>query len=187
VGSGAQSIACLGWGSLIWDPRTLPIRGQWLADGPLVRVEFVRQSSDGRITLVLDDEVPPVRALWAMMDTNDLAEARRQLQAREGYPRLDDIGCWSCDNATHPTSIVDLHRWAADRSLSGVVWTALGPRFGDARGAKPTAEELIAYLKSLRGTQRDKVERYIRRAPRQIDTPYRRLIEAALQWTPLDQ
>jgi hypothetical protein len=188
VGSAVTTIACLGWGSLVWDPRTLPIRRKkWFTDGPLVRVEFLRQSSDGRLTIVLDDGSPPVRALWTIMDANDLAQARGQLQTREGCPRLDGIGSWPGDDAKGPASIVDLPKWAADRGLSGVVWTALAPRFRETAGAKPTAEEVIAYLKSLRGTQRDEAERYIRRAPRQIDTPYRRLIEAELQWTPLNQ
>lgn len=172
---------------MVWDPRTLPIQGKWFADGPFVRVEFVRQSKDGRITLVLDDASPPVRALWAIMDCKELGEARTHLQAREGCSRPEDIGSWTGDDRMRPTSIIDLPTWASARSTTAVVWTALGPRFRNTLGTRPTSQEVIEYLKNLRGASRDAAERYVRRAPRQIETPYRRLVEAELQWTPVDQ
>jgi hypothetical protein len=45
-----------------------------------------------------------------------------------------------------------------------------------------TIEQALEYLKSLTGNRRQEAERYICHAPLRIDTPYRRKIEAALQW-----
>jgi hypothetical protein len=181
-----RAIAVLGWGSLVWDPRTLPIRRRWFADGPLVRVEFLRESGGRRITLVLDSEVPAVRSLWAIMDTIKLDDARKQLQEREGCGRVDDIGYWQPVGGAVPSSILDLAKWAECRSIDAVVWTALGAKFHGKDGLRPTADEVIGHLGGLVGTERDEAERYVRRAPPQIDTPYRRRIEAQLQWTATD-
>ncbi len=179
-------IACLGWGSLIWDTRTLPIRRHWFEDGPLVCAEFLRKSSDGRITLVLDESAQPVRSLWAIMDTRDPDEARTALRKRERIPEKreeDYVGLWTPGSEAPPT-IPGMAAWAQARNIQAVVWTALPHKFYDYDETKiATSDDIVAYLGSLTGSLRDEAERYIRRAPTQIDTLIRRAIEAKLGWT----
>lgn len=177
-------IACLGWGSLIWDARSLPIQRQWFTDGPRVPVEFKRQSSDGRITLVIDSRAAPVRVLWAMMIAEKLTSAKKSLADREGVPSNDweaKIGSYQGGEEA-PHDIPELPQWAQAHGIDAVIWTALVPMFGEQRKS-PSAEQIVAYLKELRGPERDNAERYIRCAPRQIDTQFRRHIEAELGWT----
>jgi hypothetical protein len=176
-------IGCLGWGSLIWDPRDLPIQRQWSSDGPFVKVEFTRQSRDGRITLVLNANALAVRSLWAVMATADLAEAKEALRRREKC-NLSDIASWSPGDAA-PTLILNLPEWAKAHDLQTVIWTGLPPKFNRIDGAVPSADEVVEYLRSLAGPVREEAERYIRRAPVQVDTQYRRQIEASLHWTPI--
>jgi hypothetical protein len=180
-------IACLGWGSLVWDPRELPIQREWFADGPFVQVEFVRQSDNGRVTLVLEASAPPSRSLWAVMDHTEVGAAREALRKREGVSkeRLSDIGGWSKGEAS-PGFILDLPEWAVSHGLEGVVWTALPSKFNGKEHCTPTIAQVLEYLADLTATTRDSAERYIRCAPRQIDTPYRRRIEAVLHWTHRD-
>ena len=178
------SIACLGWGSLVWDPRELSIQRCWFDDGPLVRVEFARESNDGRVTLVLEPSGWPVRSLWALIDAEDLEAARRDLGSREGIGEKrwpDLIGSWPGDS---PACILGLEEWARARKLDGVVWTALGPNFGE--DGKSLENQVLGHLQSLSGTKREKAERYVRRAPRQIDTRVRRRVEERLKWFPSD-
>src|SRR5687768_6945943 len=106
-------IACLGWGSLIWDPRELPIQRQWFTDGPMAPVELLRQSRDGRMTLVLHASAAKVRTLWAVMDAAEIAAAREALRLREGISEEranSDIGSWTAGEKA-PDLIVDLAQW----------------------------------------------------------------------------
>jgi hypothetical protein len=179
-------VACLGWGSLVWDPRGLPIQTEWFTDGPSVQVEFLRESENGRITLVLHSSAQAVRSLWAVMKPTTLDEAIEALRDREGIPKrytARNVGMWSRGDAT-PALLTDLAEWAESRGLDAVVWTALSAKFRGENGRVPSVEETVSYLGDLRGEVRAEAELYVRRAPRQIDTPYRRAIEAALAWTP---
>ena len=179
-------IACLGWGSLVWDPRELPIQQQWFEDGPLIPLEFARQSKNDRITLVVENSAKPVRSLWAIMDIDEMGAAREALRLREGTleKNPEHIGGWSIGDKPS-SSIVGLDAWAGALSLDGVVWTALPPKF-KCVDRTPSEEEVVKHLSDLTGPQRKCAEEYVRRAPRQIDTGYRRRIEAMLHWFPID-
>jgi hypothetical protein len=179
----AAIIACLGWGSLVWDPRTLPVKGPWFTDGPFIHVEFLRKSDDERVTLVLEESAPPVRSLWAVMAVNDLAKARECLRERERVFQSNQakhIKAWS-KREDGPALIVELPKWAESRGIDSVVWTALPENLGPANDQ--TAEKVLTHLKALTGEERDNAERYFRRAPAQVDTPIRRRVEADLGWT----
>jgi hypothetical protein len=180
----AMVIACIGWGSLIWDPRELPIQRQWFDDGPFIKVEFARQSDDGRITIVIENSAAPIRTLWAVMDSTDLGEAREALRQREG-PRtpIGKIGRWHMGEDA-PSEIPGASEWASTLGVDAVVWTNLGSKFNGEPDVTPTIDQVLNYLRRLEGRARDNAERYVRLAPRQIDTAYRRRIEAELGWTP---
>jgi hypothetical protein len=117
------------------------------------------------------------------MDSNNLQEARDALGVRENIKEKDRpsrIGSWKRGDAA-PHNIPELSAWAETRGVDAVVWTDLKPKF-DKEDRRPSVEDVIAHLRSLVGTQRDEVKRYIENAPSQIDTEYRRKIEAALGW-----
>lgn len=186
-----MNIACLAWGSLIWDPRELPIQRRWFDDGPFAPVEFIRQSKDGRITLVLDkdEDTEPVRLLWARMTLSDVEKAMEALKEREritGPDWASKIDHWET-SATVPNLIPSLPAWAAAHGVDAVIWTNLGPQYkkpGDTRFTKerPPIECVLRYLQELTGPIRDVAEQYFRCTPPQIDTVYRRRIEATLGW-----
>ncbi len=174
-------IAVLGWGSLVWDARELPIQREWFKDGPLVQVEFARQSRDKRITLVLEKNSPAVRTLWAVMDCTNMEDATESLWNREGRPKREHICKWSKGERS-PDLIHGLEAWIQSRSIEEVIWTGLPPTFNDTEN-ESMLEQILKHLNDLSGAERDNAERYVRKTPRQIDTPYRRMIESSLGWT----
>jgi hypothetical protein len=184
-----MNIACLGWGSLVWNPKDFPIQKTWFTDGPLAPVEFSRQSEDGRITLVLDDEAQPVRLLWAQMIGENISTAIEALVNRENIRGANPkarIGFWQT-GGTDAANIPGVTMWAATRGVDAVIWTDLRPQYVKQGEDKPTKERpsidwVIEYLAGLTGPIRDVAEQYIRCAPPQIDTEYRRRIEAELGW-----
>lgn len=187
-------IACVGWGSLVWQPRTLPCIGAWRADGPELPVEFARESGvpgkgsrGDRITLVICPGVPRVCTYWAFLDADDIAAARTLLALRE-YERAKpawtqaNIGFWNAaSNQSHGLEADTIAQWARSMELAGVVWTNLSCGFVESRGVMPSEDDVLVFLRSL--ADRAKAEEYVRRAPAQVQTRYRQAIERELGWT----
>lgn len=182
-------VACLGWGSLVWDPRELPIRGKWFEDGPFLPVEFARESQDGRITLVIVQSAKVVRSLWCIMEVDDLSKAKTALSKREGIHRENiakHIGVCEAGKQTNDSVKSIINDWALNLKLDAVIWTNLPPKFGE-KEIDPSAKQLISYFEKLDINKRRLAENHIRMTPKQIDTKYRRLFEKRFGWSAYGQ
>lgn len=179
-------ICCLGWGSLIWDAKEFPICSVWKSNGPSLPIEFTRQSIDDRITLVITPGQKEIPVLWAKLRIDKIEDAVEALAKREGISNKNakySIGHWSIDKvgSEHPETEA-IGKWARDEGFTGVVWTALKPRFSS-EYRTPAASEIVKHLLSLNGDTATRAEEYIRKTPPQIATEYRHLIEVELGWT----
>jgi hypothetical protein len=185
-----MKIAILGWGSLIKEPRGLPIVGEWQPDGPKLWLEFSRISRKGKragcLTLVIDERCESeVTTFHVLSKSTDLPQAIADLQEREGTS-ADDIGF--CEVATgrfapnamsrHPKSCERIRAWAREKAFDAVVWTALPRRFKDAIGVSFSPEAALKYLNELPAPTKALALDYVHSAPEQTMTPFRRLLLA---------
>lgn len=176
-------IVCLGWGSLIWQAGNLEKTGTWEEDGPKVSVEYLRQSKDGRLTLVIDHESPPSPSLWVKMQSEDFNEAIDNLRKREGTNKKF-IGSWS-NGEPDPDDVPELGSWAEANEVTAVIWTALPAKFNNENHVKLSMEEAVTYIEGLKATEKELAEEYIRKTPQQIRTPFRNEFEKRFQWLPI--
>jgi hypothetical protein len=119
-------IACIGWGSLIWNIGSLDVDGEWRPDGPLLPVELARQSDNGLITLVVVKGFAPVTTRWSAFNTCDLAEARESLRQRERIlPSRASrfIAHWRRGEDAGSEPAATISRWAVEKDLEAAVWT----------------------------------------------------------------
>jgi hypothetical protein len=187
-----MKIACIGWGSLIWQPGDLPACGGWRSDGPRLPVEFARISRDGRLTLIVWPGVPEIDTYWTEMTLPTLDAAIAALASREGCPPRF-IGHWSRDRAgaeVAPEAVATVTAWAAHRDLQAAVWTDLPSTFAKRTGAPWSPSAAVNYLGGLVRDDAEALPRareYIRRAPAQTRTATRTLAEQELGWLPADE
>lgn len=183
-------IACLGWGSLVWDPGDLPLSGKWERDGPALPIEFARESGRKRITLVIVDVPETVTSLWALLKVDGLDAAKSALALREGIKEENirySIGWWrKADGSLHGRGAPAIAAWAPTHKLDAVVWTNLKPGLKGGPNVVPEYPALLKHFKDLieRG-EHVQAEEYVRKAPLQIMTAYRRGLQEDLRWTPI--
>ena len=179
-------IAILAWGSLIWDPRTLNINGNWDLTGFTLPIEFSRVSSDGRLTLVIDHENgEQVPVFYALSGLEHIDDAINNLWAREGKPKISDIGyvniltnsirCQNDDDASK------IKQWAIIEKFDGVIWTDLPSNFQQKTLVNFSKENAIRYLENLPGEIKEKEKQYFLETREIIDTPLRREINR-IKW-----
>jgi hypothetical protein len=179
-------IACFAWGSLVWDPRTLPRAGPFHEDGLALPIEFSRVSLDGRVTLAIDPSAPLLQSLWVRLSSQTLDAAVDALGHREKIApdkRSDWVGRHVFGDPDREESFLSgLDDWLEARSLDAVVWTALPCRSPTGELATPSFPTLLAHVESLSGETRARAEQYVRRAPRSVRTPHRARFESTLGW-----
>ena len=173
-------IACLGWGSLVWDSRELNIpKDKWSEDGPTLPIEFSRYSSDGRVTLIIDIQAQPVVVLWVELNSHELSSAIESLAAREGTS-LANIHYAQIEEVQTDSIKMQVATWMKSKGLDAAIWTGLSYK-GNIR---PTIDQVLTHLKTLDTPSKKRAEEYVKRAPEQIITKYRRRIEDELGWLP---
>lgn len=181
-------IAIIGWGSLIWDPRSLVLQSRWHKDGPEFGVEFARISDDWRATLVLMTNVPKVRTYWALSSCADVNDAVQNLRHREDTSnKLIHGACATGEKdglPGDPAIKAAVQDWLRLKPLDAALWAGLQSNWRDVRTKEFSVDDAVDYLSGLKGTQRDRAREYVCRAPPQTSTPLREALEARLGWSP---
>lgn len=111
-------IAIIGWGSLIWEPKSLNYNKSlgWINNGPLLPVEFARISNDNRLTLVITESGTLVKTFYTLANINTTFEdAIENLQIREGC-NIKNIGYYRAEtNEFHPEDFLfknEIKEWS---------------------------------------------------------------------------
>jgi len=186
--------AVLAWGSLVWDPRELETAGGFAANGPLLPIEFCRISSDGRLTLAIDETFGALcKTYSAPSGLDDLDAAIENLRAREGMTTARAVGFVETTSGrqsdfaaqSHPQAVATIGAWAESLGYDAAIWTALRSNFGDwGKAGEPfSLTAAIRYLETLEGQDPEKFAgalAYIRKAPPEVETPVRE--EVAKRW-----
>jgi hypothetical protein len=181
-----MNIAVLAWGSLVWDRQELQAASDFVANGPLLPIEFCRVSPDGRLTLVVDETFGAIcTAHSAPSAIQSLEKAIQNLRVREktnaaGVGFVETASGKRSDSAMqrHPDVVATIAAWAQSNGYDAAIWTALASNFEEPdKGGEPfSVTAAIRYLETLKsrdGAAFGRALAYIRQAPVEVETPVR--------------
>lgn len=177
-----MKIACIAWGSLIWDKKNLDVGNEWYSDGPSLPLEFARQSKNGRVTLVICPGSKMLQTLWTLFNTNDLKTAVNSLRVREETIPKHIRHIFKTDKPINEVE-ASVCNWLNKKNIDSAIWTGLPPKWNGVDHIKPSLDELIKYLQNLEVSKYDLAKEYVERTPLQIETEYRASILKTMNWS----
>ena len=176
-------IAILGWGSLIKQPKRLPLQGGWKSDGPVLKIEFSRISNDGRLTLVIDPLGSEIKTYHARSARTELDDAICDLMIRERTSK-ENIGICSKNkeqncSKNHPNILPVVQSWLDQRDdIDALIWTDLESNYRKKRKVDFVESDALAYLDNLSPICRAHARDYIIQAPEQTQTKFRKHLQS---------
>lgn len=181
-----MKIAILGWGSLLsaTNKKNLSIVGnKFNSNGPEIPLELTRISNDGRLTLVIDEEVGVTnKAMFAISKHGSINKAFDELvKIEKVQPNrigvVDIKNEQTSESATrHSTTTMSIAKWAQKNKFDAVLWCGLGRKFKDKINVKFSPNAAVKYLAGLPNTERNNSLKYIKGLPKTIKTPAIELI-----------
>lgn len=163
-----SKIAILAFGSLVWSPRNLKLKGDWQYGGPELPVEFSRIARDGRLVLTHTPGKIPQATYFAESAFSKLNEAIANVAEREGC-HIRHISAYQTDKPR-------FREWLKEWGFDHLLHCALPVNFEEERGEALSGPATLKYLLSLEGAERERAWEYIVKAPEKIDTPIRRFL-----------
>ncbi len=178
--------AILAWGSIVREPGELNVAAEFVANGPLLPIEFCRVSDDGRLTLVVDETFGSVCTTYSAPSATltldgaiENLRLRERTKAREvGFVELASGKQGDIAMQRHPEAVAAISAWATSNGYDAAIWTALTCNFDEPdKGGEPfSVTAAIRYLEALESRDAEKFAHalaYIRNAPIEVETPVR--------------
>ncbi|NPV60376.1 MAG: hypothetical protein HPY75_12070 [Actinobacteria bacterium] len=173
-------IAVLGWDHLVGSKGALDLReGAWREDGPELPVELAHITSQRALVPVLCRSAGMVRVLWAYMGTETVGEAVWNLSQAEGS-KPENVGFVDLTTGeywcrTVDERVPDIRAWAEEKNAAGeridvVIWNDLKPNFEKKARRELNAENVVAYLKSLKPEFKERAREYLEMLPERART-----------------